>query len=275
MVRLSTSPREMEPDVAALKVADLKVALRSRGLSVAGRKAELAARLRAALADKENDEAVDCAPPKKESAAAARAPLAPRNENRPPVPLFAEAAKLDRDRSAAGAPCHSIGVCVSRGARDADEHRGQDTELHSLEPEQEPEQEQEQEKEKEPADERLQAMEEAMEETLAEMEVLDAQLAASNQRTKRLEDELCRAREEAAHVWGASQKLRARAETFAAELRSERTARQNVERLLRTASEEQGAWAQAMVFVTRVVGAAVGVAVVMADYRSASLLDMM
>ena len=59
MVRLSTSPREMEPDVAALKVADLKVALRSRGLSVAGRKAELAARLRAALADKENDEAVD------------------------------------------------------------------------------------------------------------------------------------------------------------------------------------------------------------------------
>ena len=267
MVRLSTSPREMEPDVAALKVADLKVALRSRGLSVAGRKAELAARLRAALAEKENDEAVDCAAPKKESAAAARVPLAPRNENRPPVPLFAEAAKLDCDRG--------VGVCVSRGARDADEHRGQDTELHSLEPEQEPEQEQEQEKEKEPADERLQAMEEAMEETLAEMEVLDAQLAASNQRTKRLEDELCRAREEAAHVWGASQKLRARAETFAAELRSERTARQNVERLLRTASEEQGAWARAMVFVTRVVGAAVGVAVVMADYRSASLLDMM
>ena len=115
-----------------------------------------------------------------------------------------------------------------------------------------------------------------MEETLAEMEVLDAQLAASNQRTKRLEDELCRAREEAAHVWGASQKLRARAETFAAELRSERTARENVERLLRTASEEQGAWAQATVFLlTRVVGAAVGVAVVMADYRSASLLDMM
>ena len=53
-------------------------------------------------------------------------------------------------------------------------------------------------------------------------------------------------------------------------------ARENVERLLRTASEEQGAWAQATVFLlTRVVGAAVGVAVVMADYRSASLLDMM
>lgn len=182
------------------------------------------------------NEVVSTAPATKPRAVRPVLPASAEPRPRPPVPLFPRTPVVEPvpAPTATATVAATVAVCVSRGQTACERDDGAEDDLVLAD---------ELVAEEDDASagaagvdddtaERLQAMEDAMEETLADVEILDKKLAAANSRGRRLENELCRSKEEAAQVWGASQELRKRAQECVVKLGAERQAREAAERLL-------------------------------------------